>query len=76
VHRFYGHEAVIRNYGPNPKRLEFHVETTLEPGMEQHDCLGLLQCEIERNAISLEVTKRGRRVRGNAKIAYRQGVAI
>jgi hypothetical protein len=30
-------------------------------------------CEINRDYIGLEVTKRGRRIRGNAKIAYRQG---
>lgn len=76
VRRFYGEDAVVRNYGPDPKRLELHIETSVEPGMEQHTCLGLLMCEIERDQISLEVTKRGWRVRGNAKIAYRQGQAI
>jgi hypothetical protein len=76
VRRFYGEDAVTRNYGPNPKRLELHVETSVQPGMEQHECLGLLMCEIVRDQISLEVTKRGTRVRGSAKIAYRQGEVI
>jgi hypothetical protein len=41
--------------------------------MERHDCLGWLMCEIVRDQISLEVTKRGARIRGDAKLAYRQG---
>jgi len=73
VRKYYGDDAVIRNYGPDPRRLELHVETDTEPGMERHECLGLLMCEINRDYIGLEVTKRGRRIRGNAKIAYRQG---
>ncbi|HEV2533316.1 hypothetical protein [Phenylobacterium sp.] len=73
VRKYYGDDAVIRNYGPDPRRLELHVETDMEPGMERHECLGLLMCEINRDYIGLEVTKRGHRIRGNAKIAYRQG---
>lgn len=76
VRRFYGDDVVVRNFGPDPKRLELHVETDAEPGMERHTCLGLLMCEIARDQISLEVTKRGQRLRGNAKIAYRQGLVI
>jgi hypothetical protein len=76
VRRFYGVDAVVRNYGPDPKRLELHVETSVAPGMEQYECLGLLGCEIVRDYIGLEVTKRGTRVRGSAKIAYRQGEII
>ena len=26
IKRFYGDDAVIRNFGPNPERLELHVE--------------------------------------------------
>ena len=76
VHRFYGNDAVVRNYGPDPRRLHLHVETDVEPGMQVHDCLGVLMCELPRDYIGLEVTKRGRRIRGNAKIAYRQGEII
>jgi hypothetical protein len=76
VRRFYGADAIIRNYGPDPKRLHLHVETTKDPGMEQHECLGFLMCDIVRDQISLEVTKRGTRIRGNAKLAYRQGTVI
>jgi len=73
VRRFYGDGAVIRNYGPDPKRLSLHVETDIEPGMERHECLGWLMCEVVRDQISLEVTRRGNRISGNAKLAYRQG---
>ena len=76
VRLYYGNDAVIRNYGPDPNRLNLHVETTVEPGMERHECLGLLMCEIRRDYISLEVSQRGRRVSGLAKIAYRQGEAL
>jgi hypothetical protein len=76
VRRFYGDDAIIRNYGPNPRRLDLHVETSIAPGMERHECLGFLMCEIARDQISLEVTERGRPLRGSAKIAYRQGDVI
>lgn len=49
VHRYYGQNAVIRNYGPDPRRLELHVETDVDPAMERHKCLGLLMCEINRD---------------------------
>jgi len=73
VRRFYGDDAVIRNYGPDPKQLHLHVETDRTPGLERHECLGFLMCEIVRDQISLEVLKRGTPVRGNSKLAYRQG---
>ena len=76
VSRFYGDNAVIRNYGPDPKRLLLHVETDVDPGMEVHECLGLLMCDLVRDHVGLEVTKRGRRVWGSAKIAYRQGEVV
>ena len=76
VVRYYGDNAVIRNYGPDPRRLLLHVETDVDPGMEVHECLGVLMCDLARDYVGLEVTKRGRRVWGNAKIAFRQGEVI
>ncbi len=76
VKRFYGDAAIVRNYGPDPERLDLHVETDIEPGMERYDCLGVLLTRIDRKQISLEVTKRGEKPRGSAKIAYRQGIII
>lgn len=42
--------------------------------MAEYDCLGALMTRIDRDQISLDVTRRGARVFGNAKLAYRQGV--
>ena len=74
--RFYGSDAIIRNYGPDAKRLLLHVETRIEPGLERDECLGLLMCDLARDYIALDVNRRGGRVRGSAKIAYRQGEVI
>lgn len=75
VRRFYGNDAVTRNYGADPAQVQLHVETELDSGMEKYDCLGVLMTRIER-PISMEVTKRGRPVHSNAKLAYRQGVIL
>lgn len=76
VERFYGPDAVVRNYGPDPNRLELHVETNAGPDMRKYDCLGVLLTRIDRYQVSLEVTMRGSKVRGSAKLAYRQGVIL
>jgi hypothetical protein len=73
VKRFYGTNAVIRNFGPDPARLWLHVETDMKPGLERDDCLGVLMCRIKRDEIRLVATRRGHRIVGEAKIAYRQG---
>lgn len=71
--RFYGYDAVVRSYSPDPDKLLLHVETSVELGVEVYDFMGVLFARIEREQIAVEVTKRGTKVRGNAKIAYRQG---
>ncbi len=76
VQRFYGADAVIRNFGPDPDRLEIHVESDAETDMRKYDCLGVLLTRINRAQISLEVTSRGTKVRGSAKLAYRQGMIL
>lgn len=76
VRAFYGPDAVVRTYGPDPARLMLHVETSAEPGMEQYDCAGVLYARLEREEIGFEVTRRGTKPRGEAKIAYRQGVTL
>lgn len=75
VQRFYGGESVIRSFGRDPSRLEIHIETECSNGSEHYDCLGVLFTKIDR-PIGLTVTKRGSRVFGNAKLAYRQGVIL
>lgn len=76
IRRFYGDDATVRNFGPDPARMDLHVETDRDTGMEKYDCLGVLMTRIQRDQIALEVTKRGTRVHGNAKVAYRQGIII
>ncbi|WP_206757247.1 hypothetical protein, partial [Sphingomonas sp. CFBP 8765] len=76
IQRYYGTDAVIRNFGPDPNRLEVHVETDAENDMRKYDCLGVLLTRIDRAQISLEVTSRGEKPRGSAKLAYRQGMIL
>jgi hypothetical protein len=73
VRRYYGSDAVVRNWGPDPKRLCLHVESDRDIGLERYECAGLIACEIVRDHIGLDATRRGERIRGNAKLAYRQG---
>ena len=75
VESFYGTDAIVRNYGPDQDQLELHVETDGDMDMRKYDCLGVLLTRIDRQ-ISLEVTKRGAKVHGSAKLAYRQGVIL
>jgi len=75
VQRFYGDDSVVRNFGSDPRRVGVHVETDMACGMEKYDCLGVLMTRIARG-IDLTVTKRGTRIFGNAKLAYRQGVVL
>ena len=76
VRRFYGDNAVVRNFGPDPDRIDLHVEADIGRDMTLYDCLGVLLTRIDRAAVSLEITKRGSKVYGPAKIAYRQGVIL
>lgn len=76
VRRFYGPDAVVRTYGPDPANLKLHVETGEDPGSEQYDCAGLIYAHLNRQQIAFEVTKRGTKPRAEAKIAYRQGVIL
>lgn len=73
IRSFLGEDIVLRNFGWVPERIAIHVETDREVGMEKYDCLGVLMTRIDR-PIEIEVTRRGTRVRGSAKLAYRQGV--
>lgn len=76
VERFFGADAVVRNFGPDPKRLWLHVETNRPDGLVRDECIGVLNCKITRDEIAITVTKRGTRIWGSAKIAYRQGVIV
>ena len=73
IRRFLGEDVVLRNFSGDPERIAIHVETDREVGMEKYDCLGVLMTRVDR-PIEIEVTRRGTRVRGDAKVAYRHGV--
>jgi hypothetical protein len=75
VRKFFGDDAIVRNFGSDPKSLLIHVETSRSSIGERDDCIGIMYCRIDR-PIDLTVTKRGSRVRGLAKIAYRQGTIL
>ncbi|RYF10713.1 MAG: hypothetical protein EOO77_20950 [Oxalobacteraceae bacterium] len=75
IRRFLGEDVVLRNFSRNPERIAIHVQTDREVGMEKYDCLGVLMTRIDR-PIEVVVTRRGARSRGNAKLAYRQGIII
>lgn len=72
---FYGLDSIVRSYGSDPSRLDLHVETDALPDMRKYDCLGVLMTRIDRQ-ISLEVTTRGTKAQGSAKIAYRRGIIL
>jgi len=76
IRRYFGEKATVRSWGYEPARMMLHVETDLDIGLMEHECLGLLMCEIQRESVSLESTRRGHRLKGNAKTAYRRGVAL
>lgn len=75
IRAYYGDDAVVRNWGPDPDHLMLHVESDRDIGLDRYECLGLLGCEIIRDRISLEATSRRGRW-GRAKVAYRQGVIL
>lgn len=75
IRRFCGENAIVRNFGPDLARMQLHVETDRDIGMAKYDCLGVLMTRIDRD-ILLEVTKRGSRIHGSAKLAYRQGIVL
>ena len=75
IRAYYGDDAVVRNWGPDPHHLMLHVESDRDISLDRYECLGLLECEIVRDRISLQATSRRGRWQG-AKVAYRQGVIL
>ena len=73
VLEFFGDKSLVRNFGHETKILKIHVETDRDIGMSFHGCLGVLNCKLAKDRIDLVVSIRGKKVRGEAKIAYRQG---
>ena len=74
--RYYGDDAVVRAWSSSPLRLDLHVETDRDIGLQRHECLGLITCEIVRDQVSLAHSVRGQRIDGGAKHAYRHGQVL
>jgi hypothetical protein len=75
VRAYYGSDAVVRNWGPDPRRLMLHVESDRDIGLDRYECLGLLMCEIIRDEIRLDASGPSGRWKRH-KTAYRQGVIL
>ena len=75
VRAYYGDDAVVRNWGPDPRHLMLHVESDRDIGLDRHECLGLLMCEIVRDQISLHASRPSGRWKRH-KTAYRQGAIL
>jgi len=75
IRAYYGDDAIVRNWGPDPRRLMLHVESDRDIGLSRYECLGLLMCEIIREQIDLQASRRSGKWKGY-KTVYRQGVII
>lgn len=76
VTRIFGKDAVVRNYGPDPAELRLHVEADDVARSRVDELLGLLYARIDRVRIGVDFTKRGSRISGDTKFAYRQGLVL
>jgi hypothetical protein len=76
VTRIFGEDAVVRNCGPDPSVLWLHVEAYDVEEPRVSELLGLLYAKIARDRIGVGFTRRGSRISGSQKIAYRQGVVL
>ena len=75
---WYGKDVVIRSLSADRDRADIHVEAhDLLSDVDICNCIGVLYTRIDRRkGVGLYQTKRGGRVGGAAKIAYRQGVIV
>jgi hypothetical protein len=76
VTSIFGEDAVVRNCGPDPLELWLHVEANDVEEQRVSELLGLLYAKIARDRIVFSSTRRGSRISGIEKIAYRQGVVL
>ena len=71
----FGSDVVVRNYGTDIGAWRLHVEVGADTGMGPAVFIGQLLTRIDHIPL-VEVTVRGQRPKGDAKIAYRQGVIL
>jgi hypothetical protein len=71
----FGEDAVVRSFGEDAAKLELHVECSCKPTYGLAEMIGQLLTRLDHMP-SIEVTRRGSRVIGIAKIAYRDGIIL
>ena len=71
----FGEDAVVRSYGEDATTLALHVECSCAPTFGRAEMIGQLLTRVDCIP-TVDVTRRGSKVRGNAKIAYRQGYIL
>jgi len=76
VDRIFGSDAVVRNYGTLASELRLHVEAQDVAEPRVSELLGLLYARFDRDRIGVGFSKRGARISGDTKIAYRQGTVL
>lgn len=73
--RVFGEGASVRNYGTNADALRIHIEADGFHPLKSNELAGVLMTRLD-HVPHIEVTQRGIRPRGDAKIAYRQGQVL
>jgi hypothetical protein len=70
----FGSEIGVRHYGTD-FRWQIHVEVRSCKGLERETLIGLLATRADHMP-HVEITERSTKPKGDAKIAYRQGVFL
>jgi hypothetical protein len=71
----FGKDAVVRSFGEDVSRLEIHVECSCKPASALAELIGQLLTRLDHMP-SIAMTRRGTRVSGKARIAYRDGLIL
>ncbi|MBF9150760.1 hypothetical protein [Novosphingobium jiangmenense] len=70
----FGGDVVVRHYGTD-STWRIHVEIESCAGLDREAFIGILLTQANHFP-HVEITKRGSKPKGDAKIAYRQGVIL
>ena len=73
--RIFGNDAVVRSYGVSQDALRVHVEHSGDTSFGREELIGELVTRLD-HIPHVEITRRGTKVTGDAKIAYRQGYIL
>lgn len=72
--KVFGGDVVVRHYGTD-NTWRIHVEIESCAGLDREAFIGILLTQAD-HLPHVQITKRGTKPRGDAKIAYRQGVIL